>query len=87
MQIKDIVQTQELGREELAAVRGGSTFSNSATNVAHAVGGSGIGGAATAVVVAPVTQIDASLKMDTSLQTANAHSVLGHMKDTAKKYC
>jgi hypothetical protein len=85
MQIKDLVKTQELGREELAAVRGGSTFDNSATNAAIAVGGKGIGGAATAVVVAPVTQIDASQQFDTSVQTVNASSVLGDAKAGALK--
>jgi hypothetical protein len=82
--INDLSINKELDRDELAAVRGGSTFNNSATNVAAALGGSGkcggIGGAATAVVVAPVTQVDASQKVDTSIQTVNASTVLGNAK-------
>jgi hypothetical protein len=85
LNIKDLSITKELGREELASVRGGSDFSNSGTNLAAALGGKGIGGAATAVVVAPVTQVDASQKIDTSIQTVNASSVLGDSKAWASK--
>ena len=85
LKINDLSVTKELDREELAAVRGGSSFSNSGTNVAAALGGYGIGGAATAVVVAPVTQVDASQHIDTSVQTVNANSLFGNSTASAYK--
>jgi hypothetical protein len=80
LKITDLSINKQLGREELSAVRGGSTFNNSGMNLAAALGGNGIGGAATAVVVAPVTQVDASQKIDTNVQTVTANSVLGDSK-------
>ncbi len=85
LMINDLSVTKELDREELAAVRGGSSFSNSGTNVAAALGGSGIGGAATAVVVAPVTQVDASQHLDSTVQTVNANSLFGNSTASAYK--
>ncbi len=85
MKINDLSVTKELDREELAAVRGGSSFSNSGTNVAAALGGYGIGGAATAVVVAPVTQVDASQDIDTTVQTVNANALFGNSMAKAAK--
>jgi hypothetical protein len=85
LSINDLSVTKELDSDELAAVRGGSTFSNSGVNLAAALGGSGIGGAATSVVVAPVTQVDASQHIDTNVQTAIANSLIGNSHATATK--
>ena len=87
LKINDLSVTKELDRDELAAVRGGSTFSNSGGNLAAALGGYGIGGAATSVVVAPVTQVDASQDINTTVQTVNANSLFGNsMASAAKRF-
>ena len=85
LNINDLSVSKELDHEELAAVRGGSTFYNSGANLAAALGGSGFGGAATSVVVAPVTQVDASTHLDTTVQTVNANSLLGNSSASAYK--
>ncbi|MCG2579156.1 hypothetical protein LZ012_19370 [Dechloromonas sp. XY25] len=83
--IKDLSIAKELDRAELAAVRGGSTFNNSGMNLSAALGGSGIGGAATSVVVAPVTQVDASEHLRSTVQTVSANSVFGNANASAYK--
>jgi hypothetical protein len=83
--MKDLSVSKELDRDELAAVRGGSSFYNSGVNLSAALGGSGIGGAATSVVVAPVTQVDASQHIDTTVQTAIANSLIGNSHASASK--
>ena len=85
LMIQDLSVSKELNHEELSAVRGGSTFSNSGVNLAAALGGSGIGGAATSVVVAPVTQVDASQHIDSNVQTVNANSMFGNAAAWAAK--
>ena len=53
LMIKDLEISKELTRDDLSAVRGGTTQTgtNSQTNIAAAFGGYGIGNPATAVVV------------------------------------
>ncbi|MCG2579154.1 hypothetical protein LZ012_19360 [Dechloromonas sp. XY25] len=85
LMIKDLSIAKELDRAQRTAVRGGSTFNNSGMNLSAAQGGSGIGGAATSVVIAPVTQLDASQHLDSMVQTANANSVFGNANAWAGK--
>ena len=65
LKINDLSVNQELDRQSMSAVRGGSSNVFGNLNFATAVGGSGIGNAATAVNVAPITSVDASTHLDT----------------------
>ena len=60
--IKDLAATKELGANEMSAVRGGSNYNFGNQNVAFSGGF-----ASPAIVVAPVTQVDATSKMDNTL--------------------
>jgi hypothetical protein len=60
--IKDLAANKELGAKEMSAVRGGSNFNFGNLNLASAGGF-----ASPAIVVAPVTQVDATSKMDNTL--------------------
>ena len=60
--IKDLAANKELGAKEMSAVRGGSNFNFGNLNLA-----SGGGFASPAIVVAPVTQVDATSKTDNAL--------------------
>jgi len=59
--IKDLAANKELGAREMSAVRGGSNYNFG--NFNYAKGG---GFASPAIVVAPVTQVDATSKVDTT---------------------
>ena len=62
--IKDLAANKELGAKEMSTVRGGSNFNVGNQNVAF-----GGGFASPAIVVAPVTQVDATSTVhNTSLQ-------------------
>ena len=58
--IKDLSANKELGEREMSAVRGGSNFNFGNLNLA-----SGGGFASPAIVVAPVTQVDATSTVHT----------------------
>jgi hypothetical protein len=60
--IKDLAANKELGAKEMSTVRGGSNFNFGNLNLASAGGF-----ASPAIVVAPVTQVDATSKMDNTL--------------------
>ena len=60
--IKDLVASKELGAKEMSAVHGGSNVN--AFNVNAAKSG---GFASPAAVIAPVTQVDATSKVDNTL--------------------
>ena len=60
--IKDLASSKQLGATEMSAVRGGSNFNIGNHNVAHSSGF-----ASPAIVVAPVTQVDATSKVDNTL--------------------
>jgi hypothetical protein len=60
--IKDLAANKELGAKEMSAVRGGSNFNAGNFNLAKSGGF-----ASPAVVIAPVTQVDASSKVDNTL--------------------
>ncbi|MET0964692.1 MAG: hypothetical protein ABWY05_18025 [Noviherbaspirillum sp.] len=60
--IKDLAANKELGAKEMSAVRGGSNFNFGNTNAAF-----GGGFASPSIVVAPVTQVDATSKIDNTL--------------------
>jgi hypothetical protein len=60
--IKDLAANKELGAKEMSAVRGGSNFNFGNLNLASAGGF-----ASPAIVVAPVTQVDATSKVDNTL--------------------
>ena len=62
LNIKDLASSKELGATEMSAVRGGSNFNFGNQNVAF-----GGGFASPAIVVAPVTQVDAPSKIDNTL--------------------
>ena len=59
--IKDLTANKELGAKEMSAVRGGSNFNFGNLNLA-----SGGGFASPAIVVAPVTQVDATSTIHTT---------------------
>jgi len=65
LMINDLSVNQELDRQSMSAVRGGSSNVFGNVNTAAAMGGSGIGNTATAVNVAPITSVDASTHLDT----------------------
>jgi hypothetical protein len=58
--IKDLAVSKELDTRAMSAVRGGSNFNVGNFNIAK---GSGDGSAA--AVIAPVTQVDVTSKLDT----------------------
>ena len=60
--IKDLAASKELGAKEMSAVRGGSNINAFNVNVAKS---DGFG--SPAAVVAPVTQVDAPTKLDSTL--------------------
>jgi hypothetical protein len=60
--IKDLAASKQLGANEMATVRGGSNYNALNQNVAYSGGF-----ASPAVVIAPVTQVDATSKMDNTL--------------------
>ncbi|MET0964694.1 MAG: hypothetical protein ABWY05_18035 [Noviherbaspirillum sp.] len=62
LNIKDLASSKELGASEMSAVRGGSNFNVGNHNVAHSSGF-----ASPAAVIAPVTQVDATSKIDNTL--------------------
>ena len=62
LMIKDLAVTKQLGAEEMSAVRGGSNYN--VHNVNYAKSG---GFASPAIVVAPVTQVDASSSVRSDL--------------------
>jgi hypothetical protein len=55
LMIKDLAASKQLGAEEMSAVRGGSNYNVGNHNVAYSGGF-----ASPAMVVAPVTQVDAT---------------------------
>ena len=55
LMIKDLAASKQLGAEEMSAVRGGSNYNVGNFNVAYSGGF-----ASPAIVVAPVTQVDAT---------------------------
>ena len=55
LMIKDLAVTKQLGADEMSAVRGGSNYNVGNHNVAYSGGF-----ASPAIVVAPVTQVDAT---------------------------
>lgn len=60
--IKDLSANNTLGAKEMSAVRGGSNFNFGNLNAA-----SGGGFASPSIVVAPVTQVDATSRIDNTL--------------------
>jgi hypothetical protein len=62
LNIKDLAASKQLGANEMSAVRGGSNFNALNQNVAFSGGF-----ASPAIVVAPVTQVDATSKTDNAL--------------------
>ncbi|MET0964700.1 MAG: hypothetical protein ABWY05_18065 [Noviherbaspirillum sp.] len=60
--IKDLASSKELGASEMSAVRGGSNFNAGNQNLAF-----GGGFASPSIVVAPVTQVEATSKVDNTL--------------------
>ena len=62
LNIKDLASSKELGATEMSAVRGGSNFNIGNRNVA-----SSGGFASPAAVIAPVTQVDATSKIDNTV--------------------
>ena len=60
--IKDLAANKELGASEMSAIHGGSNF-----NFGNFNGASGGGFASPAIVVAPVTQVDATSRIDNTL--------------------
>ncbi len=60
--IKDLASTKQLGASEMSAVRGGSNINAFNSNFATAGGF-----ASPSIVVAPVTQVDASSKTTSNL--------------------
>jgi hypothetical protein len=55
LMIKDLAAAKQLGSDEMSAVRGGSNYNVGNVNYAK-----GSGFASPAIVVAPVTQVDAT---------------------------
>ena len=62
LNIKDLAASKQLGAIEMATVRGGSNFNVGNHNVAYSGGF-----ASPAAVIAPVTQVDATSKIDNVL--------------------
>ena len=62
LNIKDLAASKQLGANEMSTIHGGSNVNALNQNVAF-----GGGFASPAIVVAPVTQVDASSKMDNTL--------------------
>ena len=62
LNIKDLASSKELGATEMSAVRGGSNFNIGNHNLANSGGF-----ASPAAVIAPVTQVDATSKIDNTL--------------------
>ncbi|MET0964701.1 MAG: hypothetical protein ABWY05_18070 [Noviherbaspirillum sp.] len=60
--IKDLASSKELGASEMSSVRGGSNYNVRNTNVAYSGGF-----ASPAAVIAPVTQVDATSKIDNTV--------------------
>ena len=60
--IKDLASSKQLGATEMSAVRGGSNFNIGNHNVAYSGGF-----ASPAAVIAPVTQVDATSKIDNTV--------------------
>ena len=60
--IKDLVASKELGAKEMSAVHGGNNVNAFNVNVAKSGGF-----ASPAAVIAPVTQVDATSKVDNTL--------------------
>ncbi|MET0964695.1 MAG: hypothetical protein ABWY05_18040 [Noviherbaspirillum sp.] len=64
LNIKDLASSKELGATEMSSVRGGSNYNVGNHNVAYSGGF-----ASPAAVIAPVTQVDATSKIEnTALQ-------------------
>ena len=62
LNIKDLAASKQLGANEMSAVRGGSNYNALNQNVTFSGGF-----ASPAIVVAPVTQVDATSKTDNAL--------------------
>ena len=62
LNIKDLAASKQLGAIEMATVRGGSNFNVGNHNAAYSGGF-----ASPAAVIAPVTQVDVSSKIDNTL--------------------
>ena len=62
LNIKDLAASKQLGAIEMATVRGGSNYNAFNDNVAYSGGF-----ASPAAVIAPVTQVDATSKIDNVL--------------------
>ena len=60
--IKDLAASKQLGSAEMSAVHGGSNVNFGNLNVAHSGGF-----ASPAAVLAPVTQVDATSKIDNTM--------------------
>ena len=73
LMIKDLARDKQLDNKEMSAVRGGSNYN--VGNINAAVGG---GFASPAVVVAPVTQVDARTHVDTpTIQNFGGNQLVG----------
>ena len=62
LMIKDLAASKQLGSDEMSAVRGGSNYNVGNYNVAYSSGF-----ASPSIVVAPVTQVDATSRISTNL--------------------
>lgn len=62
LMIKDLAVTKQLGADEMSAVRGGSNYNVGNHNLAYSGGF-----ASPAIVVAPVTQVDATSSVRSDL--------------------
>ncbi|CAG9175760.1 hypothetical protein [Cupriavidus pinatubonensis] len=65
--IQNLPVEQDLDHAKMSAVRGGSLFMNNAINAI--LGGSGVSFASPNIIVAPVTQVDASSRVNIDLSS------------------
>ncbi len=65
--IQNLPVEQDLDHARMGAVRGGSLFMNNAINAI--LGGSGVSFASPNIIVAPVTQVDASSRVNIDLSS------------------
>ncbi|MGN5476163.1 hypothetical protein ACTMU2_01465 [Cupriavidus basilensis] len=65
--IQNLPVEQDLGSAKMSAVRGGSLFLNNGINAI--MGGSGVSFASPNIIVAPVTQVDASTRTNVDLSS------------------
>ncbi|MFC4521428.1 hypothetical protein [Cupriavidus pinatubonensis] len=67
--IQNLPLEQDLDQAKMSAVRGGSLFLNNGINAI--MGGSGVSFASPNIIVAPVTQVDASTRTNVNLTSIN----------------